>query len=182
MHRSARNIEGVKVAPVAEFNTYDILKQRYLVLTREALAALKEQGQAQAVPPRRQRARPPAPGELNPWSPSVARPSINARGPVLEPYQVVIRPLITEKATHLSERHNAYSFEVNLLATKTEIKDAIETLFNVKVRTSAPRTAAASPAATGSRSAGCGTGRRPSSPSTRNIGSTFIDMIVASSE
>ena len=43
MHRSARNIEGVKVAPVAEFNTYDILKQRYLVLTREALAGLKEQ-------------------------------------------------------------------------------------------------------------------------------------------
>jgi large subunit ribosomal protein L4 len=45
MHRSARNIEGVKVAPVAEFNTYDILKQRYLVLTREALARLKEQVQ-----------------------------------------------------------------------------------------------------------------------------------------
>jgi large subunit ribosomal protein L4 len=43
MHRSARNIDGVKVAPVAEFNTYDILKQRYLVLTREALARLKEQ-------------------------------------------------------------------------------------------------------------------------------------------
>jgi large subunit ribosomal protein L4 len=42
LHASARNIEGVKVAPVAEFNTYDILKQRYLVLTREALAALKE--------------------------------------------------------------------------------------------------------------------------------------------
>jgi large subunit ribosomal protein L4 len=41
-YRSARNIEGVQVAPVAEFNTYDILKQRYLVLTREALAVLKE--------------------------------------------------------------------------------------------------------------------------------------------
>jgi large subunit ribosomal protein L4 len=41
-HRSVRNIEGVEVAPVAEFNTYDILKQRYLVLTREALAVLKE--------------------------------------------------------------------------------------------------------------------------------------------
>ncbi len=27
---------------MAEFNTYDILKQRYLVLTREALAVLKE--------------------------------------------------------------------------------------------------------------------------------------------
>jgi large subunit ribosomal protein L4 len=43
IHRSARNIDGVKVAPVAEFNTYDILRQRYLVLTREALATLKEQ-------------------------------------------------------------------------------------------------------------------------------------------
>jgi large subunit ribosomal protein L4 len=40
--RSARNIEGVEVAPVADFNTYDILKQRYLVLTREALAVLRE--------------------------------------------------------------------------------------------------------------------------------------------
>jgi large subunit ribosomal protein L23 len=61
-------------------------------------------------------------------------PQFERRGPVLEPYQVVIRPVITEKATHLSERFNAYCFEVNILATKTEIKDAIEILFNVKVK------------------------------------------------
>jgi large subunit ribosomal protein L4 len=42
LYQSARNIEGVQVAPVAEFNTYDILKQRYLLLTREALTALKD--------------------------------------------------------------------------------------------------------------------------------------------
>ncbi len=60
-------------------------------------------------------------------------PKYNRSGPVLDPYQVVIRPLITEKATHLSERHNAYTFEVNPLATKTEIKGAVEALFNVKV-------------------------------------------------
>jgi large subunit ribosomal protein L4 len=41
-HRSARNLAGVEVAPVADFNTYDILKQRYLLLTREALNVLKE--------------------------------------------------------------------------------------------------------------------------------------------
>src|SRR5512135_2481325 len=41
-YRSARNIAGVQVAPVSDFNTYDILKQRYLLLTREALAVLKE--------------------------------------------------------------------------------------------------------------------------------------------
>jgi large subunit ribosomal protein L23 len=60
-------------------------------------------------------------------------PKFERSGPVLDPYQVVIRPLITEKATHLSERHNAYTFEVNPLVTKTEIKAAVEALFNVKV-------------------------------------------------
>ncbi|HID24115.1 MAG TPA: 50S ribosomal protein L23 [Planctomycetaceae bacterium] len=51
----------------------------------------------------------------------------------LEPYQVIIRPLVTEKGTHLSERHNAYTFEVNPLATKTDIKRAVEELWNVRV-------------------------------------------------
>jgi large subunit ribosomal protein L23 len=60
-------------------------------------------------------------------------PQYERPGPKLEPYQVVLRPLITEKATHLSERHNAYTFEVNPLATKTEIKRAVEVLFDVKV-------------------------------------------------
>ncbi|WP_165228968.1 50S ribosomal protein L4 [Aquisphaera insulae] len=49
LYRSARNIEGVTVAPVAEFNTYDILRQRYLVLTREALGALKDRVKAQGA-------------------------------------------------------------------------------------------------------------------------------------
>jgi large subunit ribosomal protein L23 len=60
-------------------------------------------------------------------------PQYTRSGPTLEPYQVILRPLITEKATHISERHNAYTFEVNPLATKTEIKAAVEALFNVKV-------------------------------------------------
>ena len=60
-------------------------------------------------------------------------PQNERSGPKLEPYQVILRPMITEKATHMSERHNAYTFEVNPLATKTEIKVAIETLFHVKV-------------------------------------------------
>ncbi len=42
VYRSARNVPGVEVAPVADFNTYDILKQRYLILTREAFDALRE--------------------------------------------------------------------------------------------------------------------------------------------
>jgi large subunit ribosomal protein L23 len=57
------------------------------------------------------------------------------RGPKLEPHQVILAPLVTEKGTHQStnEHHNAYSFEVNLWATKTQIKHAVEELFNVRV-------------------------------------------------
>jgi large subunit ribosomal protein L4 len=42
LYQSARNIEGVEVAPVGEFNTYDVLKQRYLILTPESLTALRD--------------------------------------------------------------------------------------------------------------------------------------------
>ena len=46
-------------------------------------------------------------------------------GLTLKPYQVVYRPLITEKGTHISSRYNAYPFEVNPQATKTDIKAAV---------------------------------------------------------
>jgi large subunit ribosomal protein L23 len=51
----------------------------------------------------------------------------------LEPYQIILRPLVTEKGTHQSTRHNAYCFEVHPAATKTQIKTAIQTLFPVRV-------------------------------------------------
>ena len=51
----------------------------------------------------------------------------------LEPHQVVLRPLVTEKGVHRSSRNNAYSFEVHMLATKTDVRRAIEELFDVKV-------------------------------------------------
>lgn len=51
----------------------------------------------------------------------------------LEPHQVVIRPLVTEKGTHQSTRYNSYCFEVHTSATKTQIKAAIESLFPVRV-------------------------------------------------
>jgi len=44
VYKSARNIEGVKVLPAAEFNCYMVLKQKRLVLTRAALDALVAAG------------------------------------------------------------------------------------------------------------------------------------------
>jgi large subunit ribosomal protein L23 len=55
------------------------------------------------------------------------------RGPSLEPHQVILRPLVTEKGTHQFTRHNAYPFQVNLWASKEQIKAAVEELFNVRV-------------------------------------------------
>lgn len=54
-------------------------------------------------------------------------------GVELRPYQIVIRPLITEKGTHLTTRTNSYTFMVHLLANKNQIAAAIQELFNVRV-------------------------------------------------
>ena len=51
----------------------------------------------------------------------------------LDPYQVILRPLVTEKGVHKASRYNAYSFEVNRMAGKDEIRRAVEELFDVKV-------------------------------------------------
>jgi large subunit ribosomal protein L23 len=47
-------------------------------------------------------------------------------------YEVVRRPLITEKATIMKER-NRYAFEVSKQANKRQIKDAVEAAFKVDV-------------------------------------------------
>jgi large subunit ribosomal protein L23 len=52
---------------------------------------------------------------------------------VLRPDQVILRPLVTEKGIHRAGRLNQYSFEVNPLADKLVIRNAVEVLFNVRV-------------------------------------------------
>ncbi len=49
-------------------------------------------------------------------------------------YDVVKRPIISEKSTALAEVGNRYAFEVEASANKQEIRDAVQRLFNVKVR------------------------------------------------
>jgi len=50
-----------------------------------------------------------------------------------ELYDVIRKPIITEKATMASEA-NAVVFEVAIDANKPQIKEAVESLFNVKVK------------------------------------------------
>jgi large subunit ribosomal protein L23 len=49
---------------------------------------------------------------------------------------ILVRPLLTERGAQAQEQNNTYTFEAALGATKTDIKAAVQTLFEVeKVRT-----------------------------------------------
>jgi len=52
---------------------------------------------------------------------------------VKSPRDVIKRPLVTEKSTRQLEE-NKYAFMVDVRATKTEIKEAVEKIFKVKVK------------------------------------------------
>lgn len=47
-------------------------------------------------------------------------------------YDIIKRPIITERSVSLMEA-NKYVFEIDVKATKSQVKYAIETIFNVKV-------------------------------------------------
>ena len=48
--------------------------------------------------------------------------------------QIILKPIITEKAEMLSEKRGQYSFVVDKKANKLEIRKAVEKLYNVSVR------------------------------------------------
>jgi large subunit ribosomal protein L23 len=52
----------------------------------------------------------------------------------VQEYHTIIRPLVTEKGTRQAQRLNAYTFEVDTRATKPQIWQAVEKIYNVKVK------------------------------------------------
>ena len=48
-------------------------------------------------------------------------------------YDIIKRPVITEKSEMLRREYNKYTFEVNTKANKIQIRKALEEIFNVKV-------------------------------------------------
>ncbi|HSL79148.1 MAG TPA: 50S ribosomal protein L23 [Pseudolabrys sp.] len=51
-----------------------------------------------------------------------------------DPRDVIIRPVVTERSTILADDSGKYTFIVNRDANKIEIKNAVQSLFDVKVR------------------------------------------------
>lgn len=48
-------------------------------------------------------------------------------------YDIIFAPIITEKSAAMADEKNTYVFKVDVRANKTQIKQAIESAFNVKV-------------------------------------------------
>lgn len=46
---------------------------------------------------------------------------------------IIIKPIVTEKMTRISEKYNRFGFRVDPKATKLQIKKAVEQLYGVKV-------------------------------------------------
>ena len=51
----------------------------------------------------------------------------------MDPHQVIIRPVISEKSYNLIETENQYTFQVDERANKNQIKRAVEEAFDVRV-------------------------------------------------
>jgi large subunit ribosomal protein L23 len=51
----------------------------------------------------------------------------------MNPYDVLIKPMLTEKSTNQRHDANKVSFEVEIKSTKLDVKKAVEKLFNVNV-------------------------------------------------
>lgn len=51
----------------------------------------------------------------------------------MDPYEVILYPVMTESASLMVEAENKLVFIVNLKATKIDVKDAVEELYEVKV-------------------------------------------------
>ena len=117
LYLGARNLKGVELVLSTEVHPYDLLRYERAIFSKDAIehaagGAEEDRIQAQA------RCR------------SARRRSHNA-----DAYNVIRRPLITEKGMAVKETESTLVFEVAPTATKTEVKEAVEALFKVKVAT-----------------------------------------------
>ncbi len=109
----ARNLAGVELVLNNEVHPYDLLRYERAIFSTAALEQLTEMLEKNVS--KRKLARSDGGGVM---------PSV---------YTVIRRPLITEKGLSVKETEKTLVFDVAPEATKTEVKQAVEALFKVKV-------------------------------------------------
>ena len=105
---------------MAELNALTVLRPRRLLMTTAALDAFRENMTKNAMPTETGKRRDHGERRNN-----MARDATKT-AVQLEPHQIILRPLVTEKGMHKANRYNAYAFEVSRLAGKDDIRRAVE--------------------------------------------------------
>ena len=109
--RSLRNVDGVHLLDAGQLNTYDVLVSDHVVFTQAALDSFVARSlKTETEQPRR-------------W------PAVNK---TTNPRDILIRPVISEKSYRLAD-DGKYTFIVAPGTNKTQIRQAVEEVFNVKV-------------------------------------------------
>ena len=111
----ARNLKGVELVLNNEVHPYDLLRYERAIFSKAAIEQLTEA--LEKTVSKRKRAQAAADGGR-------VMPTL---------YTVIRRPLITEKGLGVKETEGTLVFDVAPEATKTEVKQAVEALFKVKV-------------------------------------------------
>ncbi len=115
LYLGSRNLQGVELVLSSEVHPYDLLRYEHACSRwmPSSAAGDAEEGRLQASACRQRR-----------QSGGCIMPTL---------YTVIRRPLITEKGMTVKETENTLVFEVAEKATKTEVKQAVESLFKIKV-------------------------------------------------
>ncbi len=108
----ARNLKGVELVLNNEVHPYDLLRYERAIFSKAAIEQLTEA-----------------------LLKSVSKRKRRTNGGCIMPtlYTVIRRPLITEKGLGVKETEGTLVFDVAPDASKTEVKQAVEALFKVKV-------------------------------------------------
>ena len=110
LHLSSRNLKGVELIAGNAVHPYHLLRYSSAVFSRAALEKLQDSLKATA--PKRKH---------------------SGGGVMKSAYQIIRRPVITEKGLGVKETEATLVFEVSSKASKTEIKNAVQSIFKVGV-------------------------------------------------
>ena len=137
--KSFRNLgERVQIVLPDELNPYDVLVNDWLVFSKATLEATvastaRRSGEAAATSGASDAKRGPRHGGVSgARTPQRTSDAQRRRRPMRDARDVIIRPVVSEKS-YASYDENVYTFVVAADANKVEIRQAIETIFNVKV-------------------------------------------------
>ncbi len=123
--KSLRNAVGVHLIDPGQLNTYDVLVSDRVVFTTSALAAFISRASAAG-----------GSGGSSSLDTDTARADPRGRNAVNKIFNhrdVLLRPVISEKSYGLQDEFNKYTFIVAPHANKTQVRQAVEAIFNVKV-------------------------------------------------